>query len=281
MMTTEGYEKLDHDRWVRQIDALFRGELSPEDAAPLYEHVRACASCEKAYERYASAERALYKTNEKQPINRAANERVLQRIIADVVDDSVKEASWSLARFWKPLAFAGVAAALMVGLVFTYPITDQHDFQARGGKGIELTSEVTMRGLRIRKEGEEVAVTELSGELPTVAAGDHIKLLYTNLKSFRTLTVAVSPRDGNVLTKVQAEIQPGVEDASFKGSIAVPPDWPKGPVRIIGAFTDEVDPQLDQKIGTSKPFDGEHAAVRILYVQIGERTPEKVQEPTQ
>jgi hypothetical protein len=210
-----------------------RGGLSPDAQASLRDHVRGCPGCERAWERYAAAERGLYGGKDA-PLTLGAQARVEAGLIGPPAPPP---------RPWTSAVFTGVAATLALGVALTVvaplerpgPGQAPDDLRPRGGAA--PTTGLGLRVLRLREVGGELAVTDLGapGDA-SVQPGDNLALLYVNLAGAEAVEVRLEPEVGPA--RVLRPRQPAAagEDQALGAPQAVARDWPTGKAAVVGRF---------------------------------------------
>lgn len=277
-----------HDIWLERIDDLFSGRLSPATATDLYAHIKSCERCERTFERFAEAERALFSSPAHPDRDRAltpfALDRVRERLLLGPRDalDPVRSKN-RLARIMQSAGMCALtrwpvtlAAALCAGALF-FTITPttrvaEEELRARSGDVNHLSSKVSLRALRVRSsEGGGFSVTDLGGKTASLAPGDRVKVLYTNLDTYRLLTVEILAGDGRSRARIETgEIESGVEDASAGAAIEVDDTWPEGPLRIVGLFAMGTPAAVADLRGAS-PSDADGVAIRVVEAHVGKQ----------
>lgn len=213
-MTTPRPELDDHVGQLERIERHFLGALSPRESEEVYDHVRGCPRCERAYERFASAERALYASGGERALSPASLDRVRDRLFegaAPVVAPEPRgypalRAALPVLRGKDPgtagvreprrpsmfgelrLLLGGALAAavgLGIALVALPAGGPGHDgvLGARGGDGATLSPARSIRALRVYEGAAGgIAVEALARTGTGVRAGEGVKVLYSSLR---------------------------------------------------------------------------------------------------
>lgn len=252
----------DHAVLRSSIERLFVGKLAAEDMTALYAHLRECSSCERIYEDYSKAERALFPA-----------ERDLTKLGFERVKDRLFEVKPERARapvrrsFIRPLITLAAVAAVAV-LVSQLPQTEEYG--VRSGGDVKLSGDTGLRVLLVSpKEGGGFDVVDLATKDRELRDGDRLKLVYTNLGDrYHHAIAAVVGARGEILQRIgPVELKPGAEDAGFGEALRVSGEWPSGDARVVMIFSRE--PPRDAFELTAK--DGEDLAVRVVPLHIARR----------
>ncbi|MBI4822194.1 MAG: hypothetical protein HY791_38400 [Deltaproteobacteria bacterium] len=147
-----------------RVRAYFTRDLGAAEMSSIRDQVRACESCKRMYERYASAESALYASG----VSLSAVDRVQRRVL---LDGSKPEPRGWLA--WT-IAAAACAIAVVVVPVLTSLRDDEEQWIARG-KPEQLFSSVGMRALAVAG-GPPPTIRDLSGD-GKVTVGERVRLV--------------------------------------------------------------------------------------------------------
>ncbi len=218
-----------HNRIEGLIHQHFAGKLSSEAYGTLRTHLRQCEHCERVYERYASAERGLYHT-EDEALTAASLGR-MQTALFDAPAPAAPRPPW-----WArtPMVFAALGA--VVFLFMLRPEPTQDTLQARGA-AVAPAPGISFRVLRLRSEGGKVKVQDLGTKDAQLKAGDQVILLYTNLSGAKSAQVILrSEQHAKVVLVPRHALKTEVEDARFGPPLIVDETWPMGSIQIEAQF---------------------------------------------
>jgi hypothetical protein len=239
-----------HDETIGAIEQLFRGRLASGKADEVSAHVRECEACDRVYQRYAEAERALFEKTPHAEFPAFAQQRVAARLFKEP-----GVAPKRLPKFLISTATAGALAAL--ALVLFIP---RGDFAPRGDQQ-RLAPSSTLRALALRDEG----VVDLASA--PLRRGDRLKLLADTGPEQRWASAIIVAEDGRVFATIEpAEIGPNAADAPLGSSILVDDTWPKGQSKIILRLA----PDPAKPEPNAEASDRGAISVRILEVRIEE-----------
>jgi hypothetical protein len=244
---------MNEEHVIASIEDLFYGRLPPERAAMVSSHVKSCARCERAFERWASAERALFEKREWTPF---AEDRVADRLFG-APPPKPRRAPAFIGVF---VTATALAAAAIVGL----PRIQTDEFAPRSGSGTHLAPEVKLRALRVR--APEVADLSGGGEL---ARGDRLRLFFDAGAAHRYASASIVAENGRVLEHLApAEIEAGATDRPLGGGFTAGDDWPIGQVTIVLRLS--ATPAPAGRRFDERAYDAETDAVRIARVRVVE-----------
>ena len=247
-----------HDETIAAIEDLFRGKLSAERTKEVSSHVESCAECERVYQRYADAERAMFTKDA--PLTPFASDRIQARLFG-----APKPKASVLPRFAPVLA--AVAAAVLAAII--YLPTDQ--LTARGGDTKTLAPESTLRALALQNNGGVVGVVDLGAGDKPLAKGDKVKLLADTSKDQHFASAVIVGANGKVIAEVAPiEIGPNADDAPIASSMLVDDTWPEGQVKIVL----ELAPTAKKADPDAIAHDDGAESVRVLEIKVeGPRFP--------
>lgn len=247
-----------HDETIAAIDDLFRGKLSAERTKEVSLHVESCAECERAYQRYADAERAMFTKDA--PLTPFASDRIQARLFG-----APKPKVSVLPRFVPALVAAAAAAALAIAFI------PRDQFTRRGDPQKTLAPESTLRALALENNGGVVGVVDLGAGDKPLAKGDKVKLLADTSKDQHFASAVIVAANGKVIAEVAPiEIGPNADDAPIASSMLVDDTWPEGQVKIVL----ELSPTAKRADPDATAHDDGAESVRVLNIKVeGPRFP--------
>lgn len=242
----------DHEVSFDEIESLFLGQLTGRRGDRVREHLRGCGQCDRAYERLASLDRALYRTGDE--LAPSSLRSVGARLFGEPTPPP-RRAGWRSA-----VLGLAVAASAAVAVVTIAP-SGQEDFRARGD-GAPLSSQVSLRALRVR-QGEDQGFEVRDAIEAPLRAGDEIKLLYSSSGHYRFVSVFLA---GATVEELLHDVP--LEDAveqKLPGTVSVDETW-SGPRRLIGVFHNG---RAERPAADATPRDGPTSSVRVLHLEMG------------
>lgn len=231
------------------IARLFERGLSATEHDAMSAHVRTCARCERLYEKYAAAERALTR-RAPDDLASASFDRVQARLLGPA-KPRPKTKWWA--------ALGAVAAAAAVLLVLRAPT---EELRARGGAEV-LRPEYAIRVLRVRGDADDLTVVDATSA--PLVAGDRLKVLASSGSGARWVRIRVADEAGVVHSQAATALAPDALEAQLPGVIEVPPTWKIGAVRVVATFAASVD---DTDLDATEPVDREGVWIRTVRATI-------------
>jgi hypothetical protein len=218
------------DAWFAKIESLFKGKLDGEKAVELYAHVKSCDRCEKVFNRFATAEKALF--GEKHAMPSFASDRVASRLFVDAKKPGARPAIIGI-------AFASaLSLMLLVGIV---PRTTERaeEFRARSGSTAGVKTDAMLRAFAVALGSDgELDVRDLASSQSKPKVGDRIKLLYSNFGPYSYASAVIIDAGGKTIARIApALIDRNVEDTDLAPAIPLPDDVTAGPMKIIVVFS--------------------------------------------
>lgn len=250
------YSESAHDETIGAIEELFRGSLSKERANEVSAHVLSCDRCERVYQRYADAERALFAETNKNVLTPFAQDRVRARLFGDAPPKKSKVPSFLLS--------SAVTVALACVLAI-FIIPPQPELMSRGTNAETLAPESKLRALVLVPKGEAFEVIDLAAGDRGLQNGDRLKILADSSAQQRFASAIIAGENGRVLAELQpVEIGPNAKDAAVGETITVA-GWPPEVKIVLRLGADQ------KRAGADDAAKDEGSeSVRVLKVRVSE-----------
>lgn len=252
------YSERAHDETIGAIEELFRGSLSKERADEVSAHVLSCDRCERVYQRYADAERALFAQNQEKGLTPFAQDRVRARLFGDAPPQKSKVPGFLLST-------AATIALACVLAIFVMPQTPPEEFGSRGAGAETLAPESKLRALVLVPKGEGIEVVDLAAGAHVLQKGDRLKLLADSSAAQRFASAVVAAEEGRVLAEVEpVEIGANAKDAAVGPTITVA-DWPPAVKIVLRLGADQ-----KRAVANDTARDQGAESVRVLKLRVKE-----------
>lgn len=254
--------RMEHENWQVQIEDCFSGRLRGEALDALYAHLRDCDECQRVFERFSQAERALGRADGGRSLTNVERDRVRARLFKSAPPEQKSSASLWLG------SFVVMTAAIIVAVVAApRPRVDVvHEQMQPRGSGPALSHTISLRVLRVRHSDSKTAVVGL-GEKESVVAGDELRFLYTNLSDFAEGALLIDGPQGRRVLTSKHTLRKAAEDAPFGKPFIVPEDWTEGVLTITAVYWPQEGEKLDPS-SLNGPEDSPRRSVRVVRTRI-------------
>ena len=222
------------------IEEMFSGrQLRKRQIERMRDHVRACRSCRKLYDRHVEAEAALAKVVEgtdSDAHDDALTEMQLFRVQGRLLMQPRQQSRWT--GFVPALASAAVLASLTALTVLQFErVQGSTQFQERGSDEVAHPG-TKLRVLQLRKQpaSSELVLTELK---PGFALGDSTQVILVGScavdNCWVTVTAEADDRQPNVIV-AKTMLDTDRAQMRLAGPWMVPESWPAGAYRLKAEF---------------------------------------------